>query len=274
MAVILNVTPDHLDRYEDYHAYVKSKERIFLNQGPGQILILNDDDPWLRDVKPQNGLTVYRYGIERKQGRQALLDNGTIVADLAGKEKVRVSLDRFTLPGQHNRGNAMAAVITALALDIAPSAIQEAIDSFRGLPHRLELVDTVRGVAFYNDSKATNIDAAIKSVTSFERPVILIAGGRHKGSDYLPLVEAVSGRVKRAIFLGESSGLLAEAFGDRIPWKKAKDLVDAVSLAFGQAKEGDVVLLAPACSSFDMFESYGQRGAVFREAVRRLSNGV
>jgi UDP-N-acetylmuramoylalanine--D-glutamate ligase len=168
----------------------------------------------------------------------------------------------------------MAATLTSLALKISPSAIQEVIDHFKGLPHRTELVDTVRGVAFYNDSKATNIDAAVKSITSFARPVVLIAGGRHKGSDYLPLVEAASDKVKGAVFLGEASCLLGTAFGGKISWSKATNMIDAVSLAFDQAQEGDVVLLAPACSSFDMFSDFKHRGVAFREAVKRLKNGA
>ena len=188
VALILNVSPDHLDRYADYYSYARSKERISANQGPGQILILNDDDPLLRKFQHKNGPAVYRYGLERKPGRHAFLDNGLIRAGVPGEKMITLRLDRFSLPGNHNRANVMAAALTSLALKISSAAIQEAIDHFKGLPHRTELVDTVRGVGFYNDSKATNIDAAIKSITSFTQPVVLIAGGRHKGSDYLPLV--------------------------------------------------------------------------------------
>ena len=274
VALILNVSPDHLDRYADYYSYARSKERISANQGPGQILILNDDDPVLRKFQHKNGPAVYRYGLEPKPGRHAFLDNGQIRARVPGEKMITLNLDRFSLPGNHNRANVMAAALTSLALKISPGAIQEAIDHFKGLPHRTELVDTVRGVDFYNDSKATNIDAAIKAITSFAGPVVLIAGGRHKGSDYLPLVEAASDRVKGAVLLGEAGCLLAEAFGKRISWSKATDMINAVSLAFDQAQEGDVVLLAPACSSFDMFRDFKHRGAVFREAVKRLKNGA
>jgi len=168
----------------------------------------------------------------------------------------------------------MAAIITCLILKISPSAIKEVIDHFKGLLHRIERVDTVRGVDFYNDSKATNIDAAIKSIASFSKPVVLIAGGRDKGSDYHPLVEAASEKVKRAVFLGEASGLLSEAFGNKMSWSMATSMIDAVSLAFNQAQKGDVVLLAPACASFDMFKDFNHRGEVFKDAVRRLKNGV
>ena len=274
VALILNVSPDHLDRYKDYDAYARSKQRIFANQGKGQILILNDDDPWLRSLKPKNGPAVFRYGLDRVVGRHAFLDNETITVRLPGGKEVRFSLERFALPGNHNRSNLMAAILTALLLEAAPPDIQEAIDHFEGLPHRLELVDEIKGVAFYNDSKATNIDAAIKSITSFARPIILIAGGRHKGSDYHPLIEAASHKVKGAVFLGEARDLLAEASADTIPWRKATDMNDAVALAYDQAKKGDVVLLAPACSSFDMFRDFQHRGVVFREVVKRLKNGA
>ncbi len=273
MALILNVSPDHLDRYKDYQSYARSKERIFSHQGPGQMLILNDDDPWLRSLQPEGGPRVFRYGIEREAWRDAFLENGYIAAIMPEREAARFRLERFALPGDHNRLNLMAAIMASLLLGVPPPDLQEAIDHFEGLPHRLELVDEIRGVAFYNDSKATNIDAAIKSITSFLRPIILIAGGRHKGSDYLPLIEAASQNVKGAVFLGEAGRLLAEASAGRIPWQMATDMSDAVALAFAKAKEGDVVLLAPACSSFDMFRNFEHRGMVFREAVKRLKDG-
>lgn len=274
VAVILNVSPDHLDRYADYDSYARSKQRICANQGPGQILILNDDDPLLRGLQPKNGPTILRYGLRDRPGLYAFLDHGQIKAKTPGEQMITLDLDRFTLPGDHNKANLMAAAVASLALEIFPSAIQEVIDRFEGLPHRTELVETVRGVAFYDDSKATNIDATIKSIASFSRPVVLIAGGRHKGSDFTPLVGAASGRVKGAVFLGEASCLLGEAFGNKISWSKATNMTDAVSLAFGKAQKGDVVLLAPACSSFDMFRDFEHRGAVFRKAVRRLKDGA
>jgi len=274
MALILNISPDHLDRYADYTSYVRSKERVFTNQGPEQILILNDDDPWLTKEQPKNGPIVYRYGLESKPERIAALENGNIEAKLPGEEMIKFHLERFSLPGNHNGANLMAAIITCLILKIPPSAIQEVIDHFQGLPHRIEHVNTIRGITFYDDSKATNVDAAIKSIASFSKPVVLIAGGRDKGSDYHPLVEAVSEKVKGAVFLGEASGLLSQAFGHKISWNIATSMIDAVSLAFNQAQKGDVVLLAPACASFDMFKDFNHRGEVFKDAVRRLKNGV
>lgn len=274
VALILNISPDHLDRYADYESYVRSKERIFGNQGSEQILILNDDDPVLGTLEPKEGPRVYRYGMERKEGRQGFLEDGRIVVGIDGHGRLTFNLDRFALPGIHNLANVMAAILGALVIDTPPVAIQEGIDGFKGLPHRIELIDTIGGVAFYNDSKATNIDAAIKSITSFSRPVLLIAGGRHKGSDYLPLVDAAEGRVKGAVFMGESSTLLATAFNGKIPWSEVRSMDDAVNRAYDRAREGDVVLLAPACSSFDMFRNYQHRGMAFQEAVRRLRDGT
>ena len=274
LALILNVSPDHLDRYPDYEAYARSKERISLNQGTGQALILNDDDPRLQKFQPDNGSTVYRYGLAHARGRHTFLDNGEIVVKLHGERECTFNLDTFTLQGNHNRANVMAAILTSMVIKLPPYAIQEGINHFKGLSHRIEYVDTIKGVTFYDDSKATNIDAAIKSITSFSRPVVLIAGGRHKGSDYLPLVNAASGRVKGAIFIGEARDLLAKAFDKKIYWSRAIDMGEAVTLAFDQAQEGDVVLLAPACSSFDMFTDFQQRGMVFKEAVKRLKNGT
>ena len=274
VALILNISPDHLDRYADYEAYIRSKERIFENQGPEQTLILNDDDPVLGTLEPKEGPRVYRYGMEGKERRQAFLEDGRIVVRLPGHGEFTFNLDRFALPGIHNHANVMAAILGALVIDTPPVAIQEGIDGFKGLPHRIELIDTIGGVAFYNDSKATNIDAAIKSITSFSRPVVLIAGGRHKGSDYRPLVNAAEGRVKDAVFMGESSTLLATAFNGTIPWSEVRSIDDAVNRAYDRAQEGDVVLLAPACSSFDMFRNYQHRGMAFQEAVKRLRHGT
>ena len=148
--------------------------------------------------------------------------------------------------------------------------IKAALKDFAGLQHRLELVATVGGIRYYNDSKATNVDAAVKAVLSFNQPVVLIAGGRHKGADYAPLVRAANAHVKEAVFLGESMDLLSASFNGKIPFSLAKNMDDAVSRAFDCAEKGDAVLLAPACSSFDMFSDYGHRGSAFKKAVERL----
>jgi len=272
VSVVLNIRPDHLDRYADYEAYIRSKKKIFENQGPDQSLILNDEDPLLQAVESDTGPGVYRYGIDKQENRHCFMEHGRIAAEMPGCERLTFSLDQFSLPGIHNHANIMAAILAALVIDTPAEGIQTGINSFRGLPHRIEFVDTLGGIAFYNDSKATNIAAAIQSITSFSRPVVLIAGGKHKGSDYLPLVNAAEGKVRHVVVMGEAGILLANAFNGRMPWSEARSMDDAVSLAYDRAQEGDVVLLAPACSSFDMFTNYQRRGAAFQEAVKRLNH--
>jgi UDP-N-acetylmuramoylalanine--D-glutamate ligase len=273
MSVILNITPDHLDRYADMEAYARSKLRIYENQGDGDYVILNHDDPRLSSVHPGPGITCLRYGLGRRRDLDAFIEEGTLKAGLPGGSMQSFSLDRFALPGPHNRENLLAVVLVGMALGIAPDGIQGTIDRFRGLPHRITYVGEVGGVRFYDDSKATNVDAARRSVTGFDAPLILIAGGRHKGADYGPLVRAGQDRLKGAVFLGEARGLLSEAFGDCVPHVTVDRMEDAVKTAFLMAQPGDVVLLAPACASFDMFRDYGHRGDVFAAAVRGLDHG-
>jgi len=273
VALLLNISPDHLDRYPDYDTYVQSKLKIFRNQGPGQYAILNDDDAVLSRFEPPSGVTILRYGWEKKVNRHAFVEERLLKAHLPSEKEASFGVERFKLPGRHNRENLMGVVLMGLALGIEPKVIQVAIEQFQGLPNRLEHVGTIRGVDFYNDSKATNVDAALRSVTTFDRPILLIAGGRHKGADYSPLVRASKGKVRKGIFLGEAKHLLAESFDGVIPFTLAEDMRDALFQAFSYAEPNDVVLLAPACSSFDMFMDYAHRGRVFREEVERLDHG-
>lgn len=273
ISLLLNITPDHLDRYPDYEAYVKSKLSIFRNQGGGQYAILNDDDQKLSQFEPAGGVSVLRYGLERRENRQAHMEGRSIIAHLPGEKEESFGLERFKLPGRHNLENLMGVILVSLLLGIGPRIIQKTIEQFQGLPNRLEHVGTLRGVDFFNDSKATNVDAAFRAVATFDRPIVLIAGGRHKGADYLPLVKAATGKVRKAIFLGEAKHILAEAFKGTIPFALAEDMRDAVSVSFSSSEPNDVVLLAPACSSFDMFSDYAHRGRVFREEVERLDHG-
>lgn len=272
VAILLNLSPDHLDRYSGYRAYVQSKLSIFKNQGPGDVAVLHDGDPLLRGFEPPGGPLVLRYGAEKKKNRLAYLEEGSIKAFLPGEPLQTLPLAGWALPGLHNRENLLAAVLAGLALGVPPAVIQATIETFRGLPHRQELVGRIRGVTFYDDSKATNVDAALRSMASFDSPVILIAGGRDKGGDYGPLARAAKGKVRKAVLLGESRLLMARAFEGLVPCSMAGDMRDAVGQALTSALPGEIVLLAPACSSFDMFTDYTHRGRVFREEVERLSN--
>ena len=273
ISLLLNISPDHLDRYPDYETYVHSKLGIFKNQGPGQYAIINDDDKVLSQYSPGGGVSVLRYGREKGEGRQAFISGPTLKVCLTEGKEQTFHFDTFKLPGKHNQENLMAVVLACEVLGISPQIIQETMDDFQGLPDRLEHVGTVGEVDFYNDSKATNIDAAARSITSFDRPVVLIAGGRHKGADYSPLVKAAVGKVTKAVFLGEAKSLLADAFDPLIPFSLAEDMRDAVSQSFLSSNPKDVVLLAPACSSFDMFSDFAHRGRVFREEVKRFHHG-
>ena len=271
VSIVLNISPDHLDRYPDYETYVLSKLKIFENQRSGQYVILNDNDERLASVRPASGVSVLRYGLEKKQGRHACFEDDKVKARIDDMPYNYFSIDSFNLPGRHNLENLLSVVLVGLSLNIETAAIQEAIDEFRGLPDRLEYVAESKGVGFYNDSKATNVDAAVMAIMAFDCPIVLIAGGRHKGADYSPLVMAAVGRVKMAVLIGEARGLLAESFEGVIPYLMAEDMEEAVSTAFSCAVSGDTVLLAPACSSFDMFSDYSHRGRIFMAAVEELA---
>ncbi|MBW2616871.1 MAG: UDP-N-acetylmuramoyl-L-alanine--D-glutamate ligase [Deltaproteobacteria bacterium] len=273
VSVVLNISPDHLDRYPGYEAYAQSKLKIFGNQGPGQYVILNDDDETLCAVNLYSGVTVLRYGTEKKQGRHAYIEDEKIQAFMDGAEPNTFSFKSFSLPGTHNLENLLPAVLGGLALGIDTPVIQKTIDEFKGLPNRLEQVAEHDGVAFYNDSKATNVDAAVRAVMSFKRSIILIAGGRHKGADYVALAKAAKGKVRKAVFLGEAKDLLAESFEGIVPFSMAENMEEAVAMSFESAENGDAVLLSPACSSFDMFTDYSHRGREFKTAVLRVIHG-
>jgi UDP-N-acetylmuramoylalanine--D-glutamate ligase len=272
VSILLNITPDHLDRYSDYEAYVQSKLRIFQNQGAGHYAVLNDDDERLARFLPKGEVTVLRYGMEERGCRNAFMHGSRMITRLPGKKDYHFDIEGFHLPGRHNLENLMGVVLAGLALGLGPEVIRNSIGDFKGLPHRIELVGSIGGTDFYDDSKATNVDAAVRSVESFDRPLILIAGGRHKGGDYSPLVKAAKGKVKKAILIGEARYLIAGSFEGIIPFELADSMGEAVSKAYRSAEANDVILLAPACSSFDMFSDYGHRGRIFRGEVKGLDN--
>jgi UDP-N-acetylmuramoylalanine--D-glutamate ligase len=273
IALLMNITPDHLERYAGFDAYVKSKLRIFENQGNGDWAIVNDDDKSLLQFNRADGPALLRYGMKKENNRRnAYMEGMRLIAGLPGEKELSFDTAPFLLPGTHNIENLMGIVLAALAAGVDQETIQSCISSFRGLPHRIEPAGSIRGVGFYDDSKATNVDAALRAIQSFNRPIVLIAGGRHKGGEYRPMVDASRGKMKAAILMGESRQLMADAFEGVIPYVFAEDMRDAVARAFSTAAEGDVVLLAPACSSFDMFTDYAHRGNVFKMEVERLKS--
>jgi len=270
VAVVLNLTPDHLDRHGDFESYVASKRRILATQHADDVAVLNFDDPVVRKLAERApGRTLpFRRGAPCTAG--AWLDGGAVVLrDASGIR--RLALDGFGLEGAHNLDNALAALCAVWGAGIDPERGLGALASFRGLPHRCERVATLDGVCFINDSKATNPGAAARSLETATRPVLWIAGGRDKGLDFDALADAASSRVRTAFLIGESAPLLERALSGRVPVEHAADVEDAVRRAAAQARPRDVVLLAPGCASFDQAASFEERGERFRAAVARLA---
>jgi len=268
VAVLLNITDDHLDRYPDFDAYKRSKGRVFENQQQGDVAILNTADPHVADIGrilQNRKLTIGGTG-----PNAAAVTRNQVTIRTPDLPEMKIDLSKSTLVGEHNRQNIAASALAALSAGATPEGIQEAVDHFQGLPHRIEYVDTISGVRFYNDSKATNIDAVEKAVTGFDDPIVLIMGGRHKGGRFASLSDALKKKARAIVAIGESKKKIVSALAPCIKTVEAGDLDDAVSKAFSKARSGDAVVLSPACSSFDMFTNYNERGDKFRESVHRL----
>jgi UDP-N-acetylmuramoylalanine--D-glutamate ligase len=267
VAALLNITPDHLDRYPDFAAYRASKFRIFENQRKQDAAVLNLDDSQVCPPPVEIHASRQRF-FSRKQRVQsgAFCAEGTLFLN---GHAVMPEAD-VRLRGQHNIENVLASMAITADSGVSSDALASAIHAFRGVEHRIEFVAAVNGIEFFNDSKATNVDSAIKAVESFERGLILIVGGRDKGAPYDPLIEAMRGKVKHTLLIGEASEKIAEAIGDRFPYSRVESISDAVKRAADVGASGDVVLLSPACASFDMFENYEHRGREFKKAVEEL----
>jgi len=270
IALMLNITEDHLDRYPDYDEYIRAKFRLFLNQRGSDFALLNADDGIINARNPQIKARKRYFSLTSPLRVGAFFDHDALIyrdpeGNVEGFELARVSLR-----GIHNIENMLAAMAAAKICSCPKEAIQAALESFRGLPHRLEFVREVDGVSFYDDSKGTNVGSVVKSLRSFQQPVILIAGGKDKGGDYGPLKGIVTERVKRLILMGEARRRMAKALETSVPTTLADTLEEAVHRAFAESKHGDVVLLSPACSSFDMFRDYEERGNLFKEIVHQL----
>ncbi|MBW2363109.1 MAG: UDP-N-acetylmuramoyl-L-alanine--D-glutamate ligase [Deltaproteobacteria bacterium] len=278
VAVVLNLTPDHLDRHGDFARYAETKRRILARQGDGDVAILNFDCAPVRAFAEGTGgevVPVSARGPATDVGceREGWLDAESIVLR-AGGSLQRFPLDSLPLAGAHNRFNALAALTAAWVLGAEPARALEALIDFRGLPHRSEIVGPIAGVTFVNDSKATNPGAALQSLGGHGRPVIWIAGGRDKDLSFEALADGAVKRVSHALLIGEAAPKIEAALAGRVPCERCEDLEQAVARAAGLAKPGDVVLLAPACASFDQFASYEDRGNRFRNAALALQREV
>lgn len=275
VATILNITPDHLDRYDGMRDYIDAKARIFENQTSEDYLILNADDTELLKVRSEkleirSERPKVLYFSRQREVDGVYFKGGIIYLNfpLFTFHFPLISLNEIKIKGVHNLENAMAASLIALISGCTPESIRRVLSSFTGLEHRLEFVAEAKSVTFINDSKGTNVGAVAKSLEDFEN-VILIMGGLDKGNDYSELKDLIKRKVKLLILIGAAKDVIAEALGLLTETHKAADLDEAVALSISKASAGDVVMLSPACASFDMFKDFEDRGRKFKEAVRR-----
>ncbi len=270
IAVVLNITPDHLDRHRTFAVYTDAKARIFENQGPDDFVVFNADDPTCVGLAKRTHSQVFWFSRKKEVEQGAYVRDARILfRDGSGQKEIMLVSD-ITLKGAHNLENVLAAVCVGALSDVQPARIRKAVHEFHAVEHRLEFVASVRGVDYYNDSKATNVDATIKALESFPANIHLILGGKDKGSDYTVLNDLLRERVKRIYTIGTAAAKI-ESQIEGMEIVHAETLENAVRLASESAQAGDVVLLAPACASFDQFRSYEHRGKVFKEAVKALA---
>jgi UDP-N-acetylmuramoylalanine--D-glutamate ligase len=272
VAAVLNVTPDHLDRHGTLAAYLDAKARIFANQSEADCAVLNADDEGARRLAPRTRARVVWFSRRRPLDHGVFVQDGWVMARLNGDVERICPLSDIALRGAHNVENVLAATACALWAGLAPQAIRRGIARFRGVAHRIEFVRDLAGVHYYNDSKGTNVASTIKALESFSERIVLIAGGLGKGQDFAPLADAARGRVSRAVVIGKDGPAIAAALAAKgIPVTTSASLEAALQAARALAEPGDVVLLSPACASFDMFDNFEHRGDVFKTLVGALT---
>ena len=269
VSVLLNISPDHLDWHSTFDDYYEAKKRLVLSQKNEPKAILNRDDPLVWPLRKKIEPDVFAFSRKRKVSPGCYLQKERIVLSDTKKEEL-MKISEMPLFGVHNQENVMASVLVGHIFAVPISRMRESIRNFKGLEHRLEKVLTLKGVDFYNDSKATNIDATLKSVQSFDRKIILVMGGRDKGGDFKKLRKAIKDKVKRIILIGEAKEKIRGALDSIVEFSDSSSLEEAVAIGFSEAGPGEVVLLAPACTSFDMFENFEERGKVFKREVLNL----
>ena len=284
IAVILNITDDHLDRYRVFDDYYREKLKIFANQDRNDMLILNYDASRLGELKDKALSRVLFYskspdiprqvtdGVDRTSG--AYTKDGGVYCLLDGKERYICGINDVRLKGAHNVENAMAASLVAMLIGVYEATIRKALKNFNGLPHRCEQVAIIDGVEYIDDSKGTTVDSTLRALESCDREVILIAGGKDKNSDYSVIKDIVKQKVKRLVLIGEASSKIKNILGNDVRTDEARDMPDAVDIARRAASDNDIILLSPMCSSFDMFKDYKERGEVFKKAVLGLKESV
>jgi UDP-N-acetylmuramoylalanine--D-glutamate ligase len=277
VAVWLNLSPDHLDRHPSLEAYVLAKARVFAKQGPEDWAVVNADDPVvLQQARAaRSRKLLFRVtGEPLPSGDGAFFEGDLARLRLDGRVETLFRRQDVVLPGAHLQGDLLVAAAAARLLGAGEDAIARAVRGFRGVEHVLELVATIDGVSYYNDSKATNVDAARRSLEAFDRPVLVVLGGRYKGGDFGLLAPQLRAHGRRVLAIGEALERVQAALGDVLPVEPCSSLDEAVRRAHAEARPGDVVLLAPACSSFDMFTDYAERGRAFKAEVLRLAGAA
>jgi UDP-N-acetylmuramoylalanine--D-glutamate ligase len=276
VAVVLNVTPDHLDRHRTFEVYVDAKARIFENQQGSDFAVLNADDPTCVAMAARTQAQVFWFSRQKEVRQGAWVREGNILfRDSRGEQKTSqreiLQVSEIPLKGAHNLENVLAAVCTGMLMGCAAEKIRQAVCDFKAVEHRLEFVANIRGVDYYNDSKATNVDATIKALESFPANIHLILGGKDKGSDYTVLNDLLRERVKRVYTIGAAAAKI-ESQIKNVEVVHAETLENAIRKVHAVAQPGDVVLLAPACASFDQFKSYEHRGQIFKDIVHGLAS--
>jgi UDP-N-acetylmuramoylalanine--D-glutamate ligase len=269
ISVFLNLTPDHLDRHHTLESYGAAKARIFENQTESDSAVLNADDPGTTPYAPAKP-QVFWFSRKQRVAQGALVKESEILFRREGAEEPLVKLADIPLPGAHNMENVLAAAATTRLAGAEPAAIAKGVRSFAGVEHRLEFVAEIGGVRFYNDSKATNVDATLKALDSFPGRILIILGGKDKGSDYTVLQAPLREKAILALLIGAAADKIEKQIAGSVAIEQAGTLERAVETAAHAARAGDVVLLAPACASFDQFQNYEHRGRVFKDLVHQL----
>jgi len=269
VALILNITPDHLDRHGTMEGYVNAKAKIFANQDAGDYTVLNYDDPLTRSLAESTAARVIWFSRREVLKEGVYVAEGRIMANLGGVTEFICKQDEVRIPGAHNLENALAAIAAARAMEVAIPDLVHTLKTFQGVPHRLEPVAEIKGVRYINDSKGTNPDASIKALEAFPEKIVLIAGGKNKGSNFDAFAEKIKERVRVLVVVGQSAAAIAAAARakgfEEILY--ANEFEEAVLLAHQAARPGEIVLLSPACASWDMFKSYEERGDLFKKIV-------
>lgn len=270
-ALILNITPDHLNRYDNsLDKYAESKQRVYENQDEKDFLILNKDSQAVMNYLSEHKSKLFFFSLTEEQNDGCFYSDGDVVFRLNGKENFRCSRKDIKIRGEHNLANAMSVICAAKVFNLDNAEIVKGLQTFESVEHRLELVREINGVKYINDSKATNVDSVWYALKSFDEPILLIIGGQDKGNNYEQIKDLVIQKVKKIYAIGSSAEKVFNFFHTDVKVEIEKSLEDAVKKSSRETQKGDVVLLSPACASFDMFNNYEHRGKVFKEAVNKL----